>query len=312
MRKLLLLTVIAIATVGLHAGIKVSDVEVFSGYPWKEVVVGYRITGIPDNNASYWGQLTATDKLSKKNYVAATLSDAMLTVGRHVVRWNAASEGVKFSSADVVFEVSVASGVQLWENGPYWAECNVGAEKPEDAGYYFCWGDTVGYKRVDSRWDAVDGSMRGFSFNGGNCPTYRKDPATLTSQGYIDAFNLIAKYDAATQHIGAPWRMPTRAEWDELIRNCERTFTTRHGVWGLLVTGRDSYSSKSIFLPATGLGDGFDLGGVDSCGYYWSSSTYAEGDWAAQGLYFNSGNVQAYGNGRYYGRSVRPILGNAQ
>ena len=24
------------------------------------------------------------------------------------------------------------------ENGPYWAECNVGATKPEEYGYYFC------------------------------------------------------------------------------------------------------------------------------------------------------------------------------
>ena len=23
-------------------------------------------------------------------------------------------------------------GVQLWENGPYWAECNVGATKPQE------------------------------------------------------------------------------------------------------------------------------------------------------------------------------------
>ena len=41
-------------------------------------------------------------------------------------------------------------GVQLWENGPYWAECNVGATKPEEYGYYFWWGDTVGYARNDS------------------------------------------------------------------------------------------------------------------------------------------------------------------
>ena len=38
-------------------------------------------------------------------------------------------------------------GVQLWENGPYWAECNVGAARPEESGYYFWWGDTVGYTR---------------------------------------------------------------------------------------------------------------------------------------------------------------------
>ncbi len=42
-------------------------------------------------------------------------------------------------------------GVQLWVNGPYWAECNVGAITPEEYGYYFWWGDTVGYKRFCCR-----------------------------------------------------------------------------------------------------------------------------------------------------------------
>ena len=27
--------------------------------------------------------------------------------------------------------------VQLWEDGPYWATTNIGAENPEDYGYYF-------------------------------------------------------------------------------------------------------------------------------------------------------------------------------
>ena len=39
------------------------------------------------------------------------------------------------------------SGVQLWKGGPYWAECNVGATQPEECGYYFWRGDTVGCKR---------------------------------------------------------------------------------------------------------------------------------------------------------------------
>ena len=28
-----------------------------------------------------------------------------------------------------------------------WASCNVGAEKPEDFGLYFAWGETEGYTR---------------------------------------------------------------------------------------------------------------------------------------------------------------------
>ena len=56
-------------------------------------------------------------------------------------------------------------GVQLWEGGPYWATTNIGADKPEDAGLYFWWGDTVGYRRSGDAWVASDGSNRNFSFS---------------------------------------------------------------------------------------------------------------------------------------------------
>ncbi len=32
-------------------------------------------------------------------------------------------------------------------SGTKWASCNVGAEKPEDFGLYFAWGETEGYTR---------------------------------------------------------------------------------------------------------------------------------------------------------------------
>ena len=38
--------------------------------------------------------------------------------------------------------VDLHDKVQLWEGGPYWATTNIGAENPEDYGYYFWWGDT--------------------------------------------------------------------------------------------------------------------------------------------------------------------------
>ena len=55
-------------------------------------------------------------------------------------------------------------GVQLWQDGPSWATTNIGAEKPEDYGYYFWWGDTVGYKREGNAWVATDGSSSNFQF----------------------------------------------------------------------------------------------------------------------------------------------------
>lgn len=79
----------------------------------------------------------------------------------------------------------------------------MGATKPEEYGYYFWWGDTVGYKRnaEDNGWGSVKDGMA-FSFTSGNCPTYGKSSSVLQSAGYIDSTgNLVAKYDAATAHL---------------------------------------------------------------------------------------------------------------
>ena len=105
MRKLAMMVLAVLCSCVAQAAIKVSDVEVFSGYPWKEVVVGYAITGT-DANADIV-RLTATDKAANKSYTAKELIGAKKSEGRHVLRWNAASEGVKFASANVVFAVSV-------------------------------------------------------------------------------------------------------------------------------------------------------------------------------------------------------------
>ena len=44
-----------------------------------------------------------------------------------------------FYMIDEVIMENEHNGVQLWENGPYWATTNIGAERPEDYGYYFWW-----------------------------------------------------------------------------------------------------------------------------------------------------------------------------
>ena len=89
-------------------------------------------------------------------------------------------------------------GVQLWENGPLWAKTNVGANSPTETGYYFWWGDTLGYKWQNEQWVASDGSVSGFSFSTANCPTYGKSLAQLQSMGAVGADgNLLPAYDAA-------------------------------------------------------------------------------------------------------------------
>ena len=228
--------------------------------------------------------------------------------------WDAAADAGHVKIADVALTADARfTFVQLWENGPYWATCNVGATKPEEYGYYFWWGDTVGYKRnaANSGWVSVkDGSS--FSFDSSHCPTYNKTESQLRSAGYIDsAGNLTAAHDAATAHLGASWRMPTDAEFSALISNCTTSWTTRNGVYGRLVKGKGDYASKSIFLPVAGYGYDSGFNYLGSLGYYWSSSPSSVGSRYAWSLLFGSGIFDRIDNDRYYGRSVRPVRGFA-
>ena len=65
--------------------------------------------------------------------------------------------------------------VQLWEGGPYWADRNIGAKKPEDSGLYFWWGDTKGYR------PSLDGKFS-FNFGENNSAIYTYDKSVSELQ----------------------------------------------------------------------------------------------------------------------------------
>lgn len=223
-------------------------------------------------------------------------------------------------------------GVQLWEGGPYWAECNVGANSPEECGYYYWWGDVVGYKRVGDSWNAVGGSTSGFSFNTDNCQTvyYSSESndgaryfllGKYTRGTYYDQY-LTADYDAATLVSCAPWRMPTKSEIEKLVANTSTSWTTRNGVYGRLVKGKGTYASNSIFVPAAGCGSGKNLTENGSIGVYWSSTpdftqtqrlSYENVYSYSHVLYFTSGDFgkQYTLYSRYAGACIRPVVSAA-
>ena len=306
----------------------VTSVTAQQRYPWNGLVdIVVTFNGEQGDVAEAKCTFAATDSATKKALDIARVTQQGDDSGsgttwtrRFIWNTNADLGEVKIDDVELFADVEAVSddpdgsgGVQLWEGGPYWATCNVGASKPEEYGLYFWWGDTVGYKRNASNngWVSVkDGSSYSFS----NCPTYGKNNSQLQSEGYIDATgNLVAAHDAARKHLGAPWRMPTDAEFSALISNCDTQWTTRNGVNGRLVKGRGAYSSKSIFLPAAGYGLDSRLYYLGSDGNYWSSSPRSDYSSYAWGLYFYSGDF--YRGSGYYrsrGRSVRPVRGFAK
>ena len=212
--------------------------------------------------------------------------------------------------------------VQLWEGGPYWATENIGAEKPEEYGYYFWWGDTVGYRCENDAWVATDGSSSNFSFgySRSNTPTYNKSIATLQSEGWVvsqeGTYVLAPEHDAAQVQWGGGWRMPTYPELTNLVSNCDWTWTTRNGVKGYVVRGRGDYASNSIFLPCAGCGHEDGLGGAGSYGYYWSSVPDLDNNRHTRHLSFDSydRSMDDYfvSEGPFDGASVRPVQGGTK
>ena len=206
-------------------------------------------------------------------------------------------------------ERGVRRKVQLWEGGPYWACKNIGAEEPWESGYYFWWGDTVGYKRQGNAWVASNGSKLYFSFEGENALTYKKCIANLQREGWIISDNvLVPEHDAAHVHWGDGWRMPRDRELKDLNEKCDWTWTTMNGVNGYVVRGRGAYASSWIFLPCAGYGFGTSLDSTGSDGGYWSSVPHS-GNYDSWYLYFNSGFHGTYYGNRYCGLSVRPVQG---
>ena len=206
--------------------------------------------------------------------------------------------------------------VQLWKDGPYWATTNIGAEKPWERGYYFWWGDVVGYKRKNGIWVASDGKSSGFSFDPMNTPTLDESPLTLQSNGWImpkDGVNvLVPEHDAAHVHWGGDWRMPTRQEFLDLKDKCNWILTTTNGVTGYVVRGSGDYAGNSIFLPCVGHGSGTALYEDDFSGCYWSSVPEPD-DMYTSKLYVTSNKsgcfIGCFDNYRIFGLPVRPVLG---
>lgn len=156
--------------------------------------------------------------------------------------------------------------------GKLWATRNVGANSPEESGYYFAWGET----EEDSYYD----------WN-----TYKHCTVTTDWYGNIINWN-ITKYnendnlttlqsvdDAAAVHwsnLGNNCRIPTKNDWNELITHCTPEWTTKNGVKGVLLNVKNG---ESLFLPAVGFRheDGIFDGEhypqhYDGYGFYWTSS----------------------------------------
>ena len=116
-------------------------------------------------------------------------------------------------------------------SGTKWATCNVGAANPQDYGDYFAWGETA-TKSIYSWNTYLDGNITGPD----DCGTGK------------DALNGVTdiagtQYDAATANWGGKWRIPTKAQQDELRSECYFVWTSDYK--GSNVKGYIVYKAKA-------------------------------------------------------------------
>lgn len=185
-----------------------------------------------------------------------------------------------------------------------WATCNVGADKPEDNGNLYAWGETEvkeQYTMRTSKWGFMPFSLKKYNID--------------SEQGTVDnKTTLDLEDDVAHVTWGDNWRMPTREEMDELHDNCTWEWTTLNGVNGYRVTSKkQGYTDRSIFFPAAGYkaNGRYEYG---SNGNYWSRSLmtdpYGDGSvicGTAACIRFNNNQVIVGWEDRMAGLSVRPV-----
>lgn len=145
------------------------------------------------------------------------------------------------------------------------------------------------------------------SYSGWGDPTGTKTSTNLSDYGGYEAPEDISGtyLDIANKQWGGAWRLPTKAEWEELKSNCEWTWVTIEGISGYNVVAKNG---NSIFLPAAGMRSNGSMIYVGEYGSYWTSNLYADMPGNAYYMaFFNMYSTFSY-CGRSYGLSIRPVI----
>ena len=183
-----------------------------------------------------------------------------------------------------------------------WATCNVGADKPEENGNLYAWGETEPREIPDTR--SWMNSKWGNNLFGLTKYNTNSELGTVDNKTTLDSED-----DVAHVVWGGKWRMPTKQEMVELQDNCTWEWTTLNGINGYRVTSKkQGYTDRSIFLPAAGhaLNSQYEYG---SRGDYWSSSLETFQGLCSEAVCFSftsrfKGLSQG---GREFGYSIRPV-----
>lgn len=170
-----------------------------------------------------------------------------------------------------------------------WANCNIGANIPEEAGYYLSWGETEPKSYYHYKKTALYGVA-------------------------IDDISNNEIYDVALKKWGNGWSIPTKNQWDELIRYCKYKLIERNGIRGFLFIGKNG---KSNFFPFGGEKGDEILSFKGGNGFYWSSNAdyrhignptvYPDNAYSTFYQMYADGEICCYSSFRGEGYNIRPV-----
>lgn len=164
-------------------------------------------------------------------------------------------------------------------SGTLWADRNLGAKRTSDFGHLYAWGE------VSTKRDYSQGAYL----------SKDKPMGKITT----------SKNDAATAILGEEWCMPSEAQVQELLDQCEWTWTQWGGHNGFEIKGKNG---NKIFLPAAGWKCSTNVEHQNIRGYYWTSERNTSNPPFARSLQFPKPGMAIIGNGYlYYGRSIRAV-----
>lgn len=180
----------------------------------------------------------------------------------------------------------------------YWADRNVGASSPTDAGGYFAWGETV------SR--TSDFKLTSYSLY----ETWRARYTKYANFSYLNRNGIILlelEDDAARQNWGGNWRMPSKLEAETMaglgfseVNNCY-----------VVVGNSDTVTfCKTSYYIQTGRRPGDE----SNRAYFWTSQLAANISEAVSVGYAYAFSIDnpttwyTYVDWRYYGLPIRPVI----
>lgn len=189
--------------------------------------------------------------------------------------------------------------------GLKWAKSNIGTNNPYDSGFYFQWGDIIGFQGENSNSESL--SWRNYKYSGDNTGT------NITKYNSTDEKVILdIEDDAARTIMKDNWRIPTNEDWETLIQATDAYWTQNYsnsGINGYLFVSKQD-SSKSIFIPAVGYCDTTHNGLYESGNnYYWSSSRVTNSDSNAKCIGFTSDAIMnEVGLNRNFGLPIRAVF----